>query len=322
MVDSSFNLIDDSIRKDLSKIKERKEYDATKNTSVEWKFQKVVKEDAPSHVGMFSKILIFLNIEDDLANLRTKILNIQKLEDFTEINKNLEQIYKLSGRNKDEIDLQNSQENKSVSKKQPKNTIGSHAKVHYEKDDLISFHELYISKPLVKACSALEYDHPTRIQSQVIPNVLENKDLLVNAVTGSGKTASYLLPVLEKLFRRDMRASRVSNTKLAKTRVLIVQPTRELAAQCSSMLENLSKFLVPRIAYSTVIGGSSMKKQENELFERPDIVISTPGRICDIILNSKNIYFNNIETLILDEADKLLEMGFQQMIEQILTNIK
>ncbi len=71
-------------------------------------------------------------------------------------------------------------------------------KQKYEKEDLISFHELFLSKPLVKACNSLEYDHPTRIQRSVIPNILEGKDVLANAVTGSGKTASYLLPILEK----------------------------------------------------------------------------------------------------------------------------
>lgn len=208
-------------------------------------------------------------------------------------------------------------------KKAPKQAkVGTSAKVHYEKDDLLSFHDLLLSRPLVKACNALEYDHPTRIQSQVVPNILENRDLLVNAVTGSGKTASYLLPILEKIHRRDMRTSKVSNSKVAKTRVLILQPTRELAAQCSSMLENLSKFIVPRITYSTVIGGSSLKKQESELIDRPDIIIATPGRLLDIIMNSKNIYFNNIEAVILDEADKLLEMGFQEMIEELLKHFK
>lgn len=72
-------------------------------------------------------------------------------------------------------------------------------KFKYDKEDLISFHELFLSKPLVKACTALEYDHPTRIQRSVVPQVLDGKDILANAVTGSGKTAAYLLPILEKL---------------------------------------------------------------------------------------------------------------------------
>jgi superfamily II DNA/RNA helicase len=71
-------------------------------------------------------------------------------------------------------------------------------KFKYDKEDLISFHELFLSKPLVKACTSLEYDHPTRIQRSVIPQVLAGKDILANAVTGSGKTAAYLLPILEK----------------------------------------------------------------------------------------------------------------------------
>mmetsp|Transcript_41049 Transcript_41049/g.47221 ORF Transcript_41049/g.47221 Transcript_41049/m.47221 type:complete len:351 (+) Transcript_41049:860-1912(+) len=88
------------------------------------------------------------------------------------------------------------------------------------------------------------------------------------------------------------------------------------------MLENLYKFVLPRITFATIIGGSSVKKQEAELQERPDIVIATPGRLLDIVMNSKNIYFNAVETVVLDEADKLLEMGFQGMIEELLKSVK
>lgn len=246
-------------------------------------------------------------------------MELRKEVNFDEFDRGLEEVYR--SLNKQMKDLENPEANPG-NRPPKKIKVNVAAKVHYEKDDLLSFHDLMLSRPLVKACNVLEYDHPTRIQSQVVPNILENRDLLVNAVTGSGKTASYLLPILEKLHRRDMRTSKVSNSKLPKTRILIMQPTRELAAQCSSMLENLSKFVVPRITYATVIGGSSLKKQESELVERPDIIIATPGRLLDIIMNSKNIFFNNIECVILDEADKLLEMGFQEMIEELLKHFK
>ena len=85
--------------------------------------------------------------------------------------------------------------------KKPEPIIKSNAKHHYDKEDLISFHQLFITKPLVKACQELEFEHPTVIQRQVIPAVLEGNDILAHAVTGSGKTASYLLPMLEKYLR-------------------------------------------------------------------------------------------------------------------------
>jgi ATP-dependent RNA helicase DDX27 len=253
--------------------------------------------------------------EDLLVSLRNKIMELRKQENFEEFDKGIDEIYR--SLNKAPADFNE----KMSAKKTPVPPIPA-SKIKYEKDDLISFHDLFLCRPIIKACNLLEYDHPTRIQSQVIPKIIENHDLLVNAVTGSGKTASYFLPILEKLHRRDMRTSKVSNVKLAKTRVIILLPTRELAAQCSSMLENLGKFVVPKITYCTVIGGSSIRKQEMELMERPDILISTPGRLLDIILNSKNIYFNSVEVVILDEADRLLEMGFQEVTEEILKNVK
>lgn len=309
MLDQTFNLIDESIRKDLSKISHKREYDATKQNSTQWKFGIAVKEDISSN-----------NMEDPIVKLRNRILEVRKSVNFEEFDKGIDEICR--NLNKTSSEETKIEQIKRGSKPKKGSKVGAYAKIHYEKDDLISFHDLFLSRPLVKACNSLEYDHPTRIQSQVIPNMIENRDLLVNAVTGSGKTASYVLPILEKLNRRDLRTSKISNTKIGKTRVLILQPTRELAAQCSSMLESMNKFIMPKISYSTIIGGSSLKKQEAELMDKPDIVVATPGRLLDIVMNSKSIYFNHIDTIIFDEADKLLEMGFTEMIEEILKNIK
>jgi ATP-dependent RNA helicase DDX27 len=114
----------------------------------------------------------------------------------------------------------------------------------------------------------------------------------------------------------------MSNNTIQASKVLILHPSRELAAQCASMLEQLGKFIEPKITHSVIIGGSSMKRQEFELINKPDIIIATPGRLIDILLNSKSIVLNSIEVLVLDEADKLLEMGFRPLIEEILKHIK
>ena len=111
--------------------------------------------------------------------------------------------------------------------------------MHYDKEDLISFHSLYISKVLAKACSELEYEHPTVIQRNVIPAVIEGHDILAHAVTGSGKTAAYLLPILEKY----VRLRQTKSISIGKLRYLVMQPTRELAVQCHSMLALLCKHL-------------------------------------------------------------------------------
>ena len=117
--------------------------------------------------------------------------------------------------------------------------LKENAKIHYDKEDLISFHQLFISKPLTKAALELEYEHPTVIQRQVIPAILEGNDVLAHSVTGSGKTAAYLLPILEKY----IRLRQAKGTSIGKLRYLVLQPTRELAAQCHSMLEGLSRYL-------------------------------------------------------------------------------
>jgi ATP-dependent RNA helicase DDX27 len=96
--------------------------------------------------------------------------------------------------------------------------------MHYDKEDLISFHELLLGKPLTKACADLNYEHPTVIQRMVIPSILEGSDVMAHAVTGSGKTACYLLPILQKYIR--LRQSSAGST--GKLRYLVLQPTREL----------------------------------------------------------------------------------------------
>ena len=100
------------------------------------------------------------------------------------------------------------------------------ARIHYDKEDLISFHQLFISKPLTKAALELDYEHPTVIQRKVIPAILEGNDVLAHSVTGSGKTAAYLLPIMEKFIK--MRNAKAAS--IGKLRFLVLQPTRELAA--------------------------------------------------------------------------------------------
>jgi superfamily II DNA/RNA helicase len=101
---------------------------------------------------------------------------------------------------------------------------GNKEAMHYDKEDLISFHELLLGKPLTKACADLNYEHPTVIQRMVIPSILEGSDVMAHAVTGSGKTACYLLPILQKYIR--LRQSSAGST--GRLRYLVLQPTREL----------------------------------------------------------------------------------------------
>ncbi|KYR01469.1 putative cell surface glycoprotein [Tieghemostelium lacteum] len=175
-------------------------------------------------------------------------------------------------------------------------------------DDIPTFEELHLSRPLLKAVQKLGYTEPTPIQAKTIPLALNGKDILASAQTGSGKTAAFLLPILERLLYRDSEYRAI--------RVLVLLPTRELALQCQSVMEKLAQF--SNITSCLVVGGLSNKAQEVELRKSPDVVIATPGRLIDHLLNAHGIGLEDLEILILDEADRLLDMGFKDEIGKIV----
>merc|ERR1712130_223869 len=171
-----------------------------------------------------------------------------------------------------------------------------------------TFSDLRLSRPLLKACKELSFTKPTPIQRRCIPFALAGKDVCGSAHTGSGKTAAFMLPVLEKLLYRSKRIPLI--------RVLVLTPTRELAAQCHEMTEQLSQFTDIRTCL--VVGGLSNKTQETALRSRPDIVVATPGRMIDHLRNAQSITLESVEVLILDEADRLLDMGFAEEVREIV----
>jgi ATP-dependent RNA helicase DDX27 len=172
-----------------------------------------------------------------------------------------------------------------------------------------SFDELNLSRPLLKAISELGYHQPTPIQQQTLPVALNGRDVCASAITGSGKTAAFVLPILERLLYRDQR--------VPSTRVLILVPTRELAVQCNAVIESLSKY-TNQIRTCLVTGGMSMAAQQAELRTFPDIIVATPGRLIDHLRNTQSFGLEGIEILVLDEADRLLEMGFIEEVEEIV----
>ena len=175
-----------------------------------------------------------------------------------------------------------------------------------------AFAEMNLSRPLLKAVVALGFTVPTRIQKRCVPLALAGHDICASAVTGSGKTAAYLLPLLERLLYKPTGPSG------AAIRAIILVPTRELAAQVHSMATQLSIFCAGRIRAALVVGGLSLKAQEAELRSRPDIVIATPGRLLDHIRNSLAVHVDDVDVLVLDEADRLLDMGFEAELTEIV----
>ncbi|KAF1343922.1 P-loop containing nucleoside triphosphate hydrolase protein [Delphinella strobiligena] len=174
-----------------------------------------------------------------------------------------------------------------------------------------SFQEMSLSRPILKGLSAVGFTAPTPIQHKAIPVALLGKDLVGGAVTGSGKTGAFIIPILERLLYRPK--------KVATTRVAILMPTRELALQCYNVATKLASFT--DITFGQAIGGLNSREQEAALKLRPDIVIATPGRFIDFMRNSSAFQVDTIEILVLDEADRMLEDGFADELNEILTTI-
>ena len=168
------------------------------------------------------------------------------------------------------------------------------------------FSELGLSAKVTDAVTAAGYTKPTEIQAQAIPHVLQKKDIIGIAQTGTGKTASFVLPMLTLLENGRARARM--------PRTLILEPTRELAAQVSENFEKYGKN--HRISMALIIGGVSFEEQNKKLDRGVDVLIATPGRLLDQIERGK-IMLNGVEILVIDEADRMLDMGFIDDIEKI-----
>ncbi|KAJ2764362.1 nucleolar DEAD-box protein required for synthesis of 60S ribosomal subunit, partial [Coemansia linderi] len=171
-----------------------------------------------------------------------------------------------------------------------------------------SFTTMNLSRQIMKGLTKLGFAQPTPIQARTIPLALLGKDICGGAQTGSGKTAAFLVPILERLLYRP------KNT--AVTRVLILCPTRELAIQCHNVSTKLAGFT--DISTCLCVGGLSLKQQESELKLRPDVVIATPGRLIDHLRNSQSFHLDQIEILVMDEADRMLDDGFEDELTEII----
>ena len=178
----------------------------------------------------------------------------------------------------------------------------------------MSFESLGLAEPLVKAVNELGYTSPTPIQSQAIPAVLGGGDLLAGAQTGTGKTAGFTLPILQRL---HTFYAEHHNAKRA-VRALILTPTRELAAQVEESVRAYSKYL--KLRSTVMFGGVSINPQIDALRRGVDIVVATPGRLLDH-MQQKTIDLSNLDILVLDEADRMLDMGFIHDIKRVLAKL-
>lgn len=174
----------------------------------------------------------------------------------------------------------------------------------------MSFADLGLSDQLLRAVNESGYDTPTAIQQQAIPSVLMMRDLIGIAQTGTGKTASFVLPMIDILAEGRSRARM--------PRSLILEPTRELAAQVAENFEKYGKY--HKLSMALLIGGVSMGDQQKALEKGVDVLIATPGRLMDLFGRGK-ILLNGCDLLVIDEADRMLDMGFIPDIEEICTKL-
>lgn len=170
-----------------------------------------------------------------------------------------------------------------------------------------TFDDLNLSKEVLKAVHELGFESPTPIQERSIPVVLDGKDMIGQAQTGTGKTAAFALPILSKI-----------NTKKACIQALILEPTRELAIQSAEACQNFSKFL-KNFKVAPIYGGASYENQIRTLRHGAQVVVATPGRLIDLIERGK-VELDELEFMVIDEADEMLRMGFIDDVDWILSN--
>jgi len=173
----------------------------------------------------------------------------------------------------------------------------------------MSFHTLGLSKPLLDALAAKNYTQATPIQSRAIPTVLSGRDLLGIAQTGTGKTAAFMLPSLDRL------AADRNIPKPGQIRMLVLAPTRELASQIAAMAEAYGKFM--RLSVGVIFGGVPNGKSVRTVARGLDVLVATPGRLLDLI-DQRALSLRELEILVLDEADQMLDLGFIHALKRIV----
>ena len=175
---------------------------------------------------------------------------------------------------------------------------------------MTSFNEFGLAEPILRALAEEKYVTPTPIQAQTIPLVLEKRDVIGIAQTGTGKTAAFALPILNHLFSNRRRPERRA------ARVLILSPTRELSGQIADSFRAYGRHIRP-LDIALAIGGVPINRQIRSLARGVEVLVATPGRLIDLV-NQRAVTLNQLEVLVLDEADRMLDMGFIHDIKRII----
>ncbi len=195
-----------------------------------------------------------------------------------------------------------------VALNEPLPARGLSARLHIRKNSMTYFSELGLAEPILRALGAKGYADPTPIQRQAIPALLQGRDILGIAQTGTGKTAAFSLPSLHRL------AANPQPRKPAGCRMLVLSPTRELAAQIAENIRGYAKFL--NLSVQCIFGGVPVGKQARALVPGCDILVATPGRLLDLI-DQRALTLRNVEIFVLDEADQMMDLGFIKPLTRV-----
>lgn len=173
------------------------------------------------------------------------------------------------------------------------------------------FQSMGLSPPVYRSVMRKGYRVPTPIQRRAIPLIMSGRDVVAMARTGSGKTAAFLLPMLEKL---------KTHSRTVGVRGLVLSPTRELALQTHKFCSELSHFIEPALRFALVVGGDGVEEQFDLLSRNPDVLVGTPGRLQHVLVDAQ-LSLSRIEYVVCDEADRLFEMGFASQLDAILASV-
>jgi len=186
-------------------------------------------------------------------------------------------------------------------------------------DNTHSFARFELHPCLLDAITVQGYDRPMPIQGQAIPKIIEGRDVLASAETGSGKTAAYVLPLLQSLLEQRLEEG-IEAAKGHHIRALILVPTRELALQVAEVVAELGSRMRPSARCVSVYGGVEIKQQRVILERGVEVLVATPARLIDLI-EAKAVVFNKLRTLVLDEVDRLISTDFQDEVETVLRHL-
>ena len=188
--------------------------------------------------------------------------------------------------------------------------------IHFKKNK-VSFNNLKLIEPLLRAVSKEGYTTPTPIQQKSIPVILEKRDLLGCAQTGTGKTAAFVIPLLQLMFEKK-QAERASQQNQIQLATLILTPTRELAIQIGESIAAYGRYLP--LKHVVIFGGVPQYSQVQAIRNGVDIMVATPGRLLDL-MQQRHISLSHIEYFVLDEADRMLDMGFVQDVKRVIAKL-